>query len=372
MFTRRQFLTRSLQGASLLALGRPCRSSSPTPPCAAEAGKDTVLVVIELSGGNDGLNTVIPYADDIYHKARPTLRFTKEQVVKVNDPIGLHPGMRSLGPAAPEGRAGHRAGRRLPEPRPLALRVDGRLAVGRPEAQDRAAAGSPAAPTTSATSAATCPIMQVGQNGSCRWPFRARRRRGQHQQPAPLPPRPRRRRRRPPQGAAQAARRRGQAGAKAATTCSSSSAAARCRRYTTLDKIQEVLNARNARLTGRDGRLRSGGNAWRSKLQLVARLIDKGFGTRVFYVNLDGFDTHANQAGTHQQLVAAVGRRHRRLLPGAAGRRPRQARAGDDVLGVRPPRQRERQQGDRPRLRRRACSSPGRASRAGRSASTPA
>src|SRR5262249_47641960 len=96
MFTRRQFLTRSLKGASLLALAPAVPQFLANTARAAEAGKDTVLVVIELSGGNDGLNTVIPYADDNYHKARPTLRQTKEQVVKVDDVIGLNPGMRNM------------------------------------------------------------------------------------------------------------------------------------------------------------------------------------------------------------------------------------------------------------------------------------
>ena len=40
--------------------------------------------MVELTGGNDGLNTVIPYADDLYHKARPTLRQTKDVVVKLD------------------------------------------------------------------------------------------------------------------------------------------------------------------------------------------------------------------------------------------------------------------------------------------------
>src|SRR5262249_55351427 len=96
MFTRRDFLMRTLQGSSLLAVGSVVPEFLANTARAAEAGKDTVLVVVELSGGNDGLNTVIPYGDDLYHKARPTLRFKKDQVVRVDDHIGLHPAMSRL------------------------------------------------------------------------------------------------------------------------------------------------------------------------------------------------------------------------------------------------------------------------------------
>src|SRR5205085_10226735 len=104
MFTRRQFLTRTLQGSSLLALGSVVPQFVASTARAAEAGKDNVLVVVEMNGGNDGLNTVIPYADDLYHKARTTLRLTKDQVVKVNDHIGLNPGMRSFGQMLEKGQ----------------------------------------------------------------------------------------------------------------------------------------------------------------------------------------------------------------------------------------------------------------------------
>src|SRR5262249_29583004 len=71
---------------------------------AAAPGKDNILVVLELSGGNDGLNTVIPYADDLYHKARPTLRQTKDVVVRLDDHVGLNSGMQGFRPLWDQGQ----------------------------------------------------------------------------------------------------------------------------------------------------------------------------------------------------------------------------------------------------------------------------
>jgi uncharacterized protein (DUF1501 family) len=64
-----------------------------------EKHPNRILIVLELSGGNDGLNTVVPYADDAYYKARPTIAIKKGQVLKLDDRFGLHPacpGMQSL------------------------------------------------------------------------------------------------------------------------------------------------------------------------------------------------------------------------------------------------------------------------------------
>ncbi len=55
-------------------------------------------MVIELRGGNDGLNTVIPFADDIYYQARPTLAIPAKDVIKLDDHLGLHPAMKSWQP----------------------------------------------------------------------------------------------------------------------------------------------------------------------------------------------------------------------------------------------------------------------------------
>ena len=63
-----------------------------------------VLVVIQLSGGNDGLNTVIPYQNDIYYKQRPSLAVEKMNVLSLNDEIGLNPALEALRGLYDDGR----------------------------------------------------------------------------------------------------------------------------------------------------------------------------------------------------------------------------------------------------------------------------
>ena len=58
--------------------------------------KDNVLAVLSLSGGNDGLNTVIPYNNGLYRDYRPTLSLGENQVIPLNDEVGLHPAMGPL------------------------------------------------------------------------------------------------------------------------------------------------------------------------------------------------------------------------------------------------------------------------------------
>ncbi len=67
-----------------------------------ENGK--ILVVIQLSGGNDGLNTVIPYRNDIYYKERPTLAIERSKVLSLTDEIGLNPALGPLRALYDDGR----------------------------------------------------------------------------------------------------------------------------------------------------------------------------------------------------------------------------------------------------------------------------
>ncbi len=61
-----------------------------------KASTDNVLVVCQFSGGNDGLNTIIPYADKQYYSLRPTLGIPETQVLKLDDHMGLHPSLDGL------------------------------------------------------------------------------------------------------------------------------------------------------------------------------------------------------------------------------------------------------------------------------------
>ena len=88
---RRHFMRQMAAGlaASPLAFSPFGRALAATP-----ANKDErILVVFELSGGNDGLNTVVPYTNDHYYRHRPTLGIKPDKLIKLDDTWGLNPGM---------------------------------------------------------------------------------------------------------------------------------------------------------------------------------------------------------------------------------------------------------------------------------------
>ncbi|QJW91064.1 DUF1501 domain-containing protein [Spirosoma taeanense] len=57
------------------------------------AGRGTILVLVQMQGGNDGLNTVVPFENDIYYQKRPAIAIPKEKVLKLTAQLGLHPAL---------------------------------------------------------------------------------------------------------------------------------------------------------------------------------------------------------------------------------------------------------------------------------------
>ncbi len=90
--------------------------------------QDNVLVVLQLSGGNDALNTVIPYADPLYLENRPVVRIDPEKVLPINDQHRVQPGHGAHQGVVGRGESGHHSGHRLSPPEPLALPLHAYLA----------------------------------------------------------------------------------------------------------------------------------------------------------------------------------------------------------------------------------------------------
>jgi uncharacterized protein (DUF1501 family) len=97
--TRREFLRTSVLGGAL-SWTVPAFLANTFSALQAEAadsatqvatGRDSnILVILQMAGGNDGLNTVVPYSNDHYYQARPRLALAEKRILKINDGIGLH------------------------------------------------------------------------------------------------------------------------------------------------------------------------------------------------------------------------------------------------------------------------------------------
>jgi uncharacterized protein (DUF1501 family) len=323
MLTRRRFLERSLSGSSLVALGPTIPGFLASSACAAEPGKDNILVVVEMTGGNDGLNTVVPYADDLYHAARPTLRLSKEQVVRVDDRVGLNPGLRSFEKLISDGRLAIVQGVGYPNPDRSHFesmdiwqtadpaRKTGSGWIGRSLDSVRVASGQipgihvgtqqlPLALRGSATGVPTIhPSRPYDLDLAPQSPGNVAYERTVNASPggraiAAADDKHRAARRALIEDIAKLAPARDDLGQFVRRTT--------LQTYAAIEELRTVTGAgrRGGRPAFQPG---NGSVELATNLGLVGDMIASGFGTRLFYLSIAGFDTHANQLQEQQRLL---------------------------------------------------------------------
>lgn len=297
--TRREFLQLTGRGIGLLAFSRfaPSFLVESTLAAAPPPEKDrSILVLVQLAGGNDGLNTVIPFEDDRYHRLRPTLGLPKDQVLRLDDTLGLHPACGGLHALYAQGRLGivqnvgypnpNRSHFRSTEIWETASDSDDYLAsgwIGR--FLDNACAGAPSADAdplaVHLTSEAPPSLLSAGTPRTFGLDPEAGRRRGRRDPLALLErlagPRP-------------AADDHGNPGFLRQTLMDA---------LVTERRVQAVLDRDRP-----EAEYPASGFA--RSLRHVAALIAAGLPTRVYFVSLGGFDTHSNQAGAHQNLLRTL------------------------------------------------------------------
>lgn len=295
--SRRKFLARLAGGSTVLSLGGLVPEFLAQAALAEPAGDgDTILVVVQLTGGNDGLNTVVPYNHDEYRKARPKLAIPPAEVLKIDDALGFHPSARGFADLLEGGKLAVVQGVGYPNPNrshfesmdvwhtcqrkgtPRSTGWLGRFLDATRQAADVDAAaihvGFEKQPLALAAE-----FVRVPSFGSPET-FRLQDGDSEHlgdairhlanSRPGPSDPL---------LGYLQSST--------TSALAASEQIAAALRDYDTPSPYPESELA--------------------VRLKTVAQLIDAGLKTRVYYVELDGFDTHSQQAAAHAALLRQLG-----------------------------------------------------------------
>jgi uncharacterized protein (DUF1501 family) len=300
--SRRSFLRHSAAASTLISTGTLTVPSFLAQSARAadnrSSSTDRVLVVVQLLGGNDGLNTVIPHNHDGYLRGRRALRLPSAQVLKVTDDIGLHPGMGQAAKLLENGRLSIIQGVGYPNPDRSHFRSMEIWETARPGTVDldtgwlgRVLDAHPA------PAGADLPALNVGNRRSLALEAESVE--------TPALESLDQYRLRLTGDAAERQARRDKLSALAATHTRTSSPDPLLGfvRRTTLAALDSSLRLEQVAETAKTDSGTYPRTGLGRRLELLAHLIKAGFGTRIYYTSLDGFDTHANQLAAHAGLL---------------------------------------------------------------------
>jgi uncharacterized protein (DUF1501 family) len=267
---------------------------------AREGQEGRTLIVLELAGGNDGLNTVIPIESDAYRRARPTLALPKERCLSLRNGFALHPSLVGLKELYDEGEVSVVHGVGYPNPdrshfRSMEIwhtaRPDteaGRERTGwlgrtldlDPKARGRlpAVALRPEMPLAVAGERIVVPALTDPRS----FGYDASDERGRVMRELL-------------KGTCESKRNGNDAGDPLAAVRRAAGSALR-----TSEEMDRLSEGYESQVTYPATRLGT-------SLRTVAQMLTRGLGPRVVYLGRSGFDTHAAQAGAHERLLTEVG-----------------------------------------------------------------
>jgi uncharacterized protein (DUF1501 family) len=285
MLSRRDFLTSS----TLIALAPTVPAFLARTARAAKPERDgRVLVVVQLDGGNDGINTVVPFKDDGYAKHRKVLRLPPDQLIKVNDTLGLHPALADAGKLLEAGRLAIVQGVGYPNPNRSHFDSMAIWQTARPDPKKRGDLGWLGLALDGGSRSGTPDAVFAG-SGTLPVALRGRRSVASsltRPEDFILDPAAK------PKAVA--------AGPDAKKEMDAFLARSALDAYATADRMAGIFAAK-------DGGARYPATELARQFRLLARLIKANIGTRVFFTRQPGYDTHSGQVGSHPTLLRALG-----------------------------------------------------------------
>jgi len=278
MQNRRDFLKAAGLAGTTFMIPKLFRYSAPS----AFAGKR--LVVVQLSGGNDWLNTVVPYRNDIYYKSRPKLAIGQDRVNRLTDEIGLHPSLSTLNNLFDRGEMAIFQGVGYPEPNRSHFRS---MDIWHTATDGKSHSDQGWLGKWSEKSPEEFPSLEINENLSLAM-------KAEHGKSLAIS---------------------NLNGIKRIKDDRLLQAMAHSKLHThdmaaylyqTAARVTEGADYFSSLIKSRSSSVSYPSNALSSDLKIVANLIKSEAETKVFYTSISGFDTHANQRGTHERLLKKV------------------------------------------------------------------